>query len=350
MLTLTTNKVKTKNMKKHNTPLLFSPGPSEISPASLHALSQPPIHHRTDEFESLLSQIFIKLKPLFQTENHVFILNATGTGAMEACLVNPLSPHDKVLSFNAGKFGERWGQMAKIFGYDVDEIVHPWGKAFDFEVFEKHLTQQKYDAFLVHACETSTATKFPISEIAKLLKRYQPDCLLLVDGITAVGCMDLPMDEIGIDGLIAGSQKSLGLMTGLSFVSFSERAWKKVLQSTTPKFYFDLVLEKKMNQKSATHFSSPVNLIYALDEKLNAIEKMGWSTFRGLSSKWQKQTRTFLETLGCCYFSESPSDSLSAFYLPKTIDVKKFQDKLLENGLYLAGGQDHLKEITPTSF
>ena len=344
LLTLKANKVKTKNMKEYNSPLLFSPGPTEISKSSLQAMARPAIHHRTDEFESLLGQTFTNLKPFFQTENHVFILNATGTGAMEACLVNPLSPGDKVLSFNAGKFGERWGEMARVFGYEVDEIIHPWGEAFDFEIFEKHLNKKNYNAFLVHACETSTATKYPIAEIAKVLRQHQPECLLLVDGITAVGCMDLPMDDIGIDGLIAGSQKSLGLMTGLSFVSFSDRAWKRVLQSKTPKFYFDLVAEKKANDKSATHFSSPVNLIYALDEKLKTIESQSWSNFRGLSAKWQKQTRAFLEDLGCCYFSKCPSESLSAFYLPKNIDVKKLQDNLLANGLYLAGGQDQLKD------
>lgn len=331
-------------MKEYNSPLLFSPGPTEISEQSLKALAKPPIHHRTDEFEALLHQTFLNLKPFFQTENHVFILNATGTGAMEASLVNPLSPKDKVLAFNAGKFGERWSQMATVFGCEVDEIKHPWGQAFDFEVFERFLSQKKYDAFLVHACETSTATKYPIAKIAKVLQKHQPDCLLLVDGITAVGCMDLPMDEIGIDGLIAGSQKSLSLMTGLSFVSFSDKAWQRVLKSKTPKFYFDLILEKKMNQKNATHFSSPVNLIYALDEKLKTIQKQGWSEFRAQSSKWQKQTRTFLESLGCCYFSQSPSDSLSAFYLPAYVDVKKLQDQLLTNGLYLAGGQDQLKD------
>lgn len=331
-------------MKEYNSPLLFSPGPTEISKASLQALARPAIHHRTDEFESLLGQIFVNIKPFFQTEQHVFILNATGTGAMEACLVNPLSPSDQVLSFNAGKFGERWGHMARTFGYSVDEIIHPWGESFDFEIFEKHIKAKKYDAFLVHACETSTATKYPIKEIATRLRQHQPECLLLVDGITAVGCMDLPMDEIGIDGLIAGSQKSLGLMTGLSFVSFSDRAWAKVVNSKTPKFYFDLIAEKKANQKNATHFSSPVNLIYALDEKLKTIANQDWSNFRGLSGKWQKQTRAFLESLGCCYFSQSPSESLSAFYLPEHINVKKLQDNLLTNGLYLAGGQDQLKD------
>ncbi len=331
-------------MKEFNSPLLFSPGPTEISDSSLQALARPPIHHRTDEFEALLHQTFKLLKPFFQTENHVFILNATGTGAMEACLVNPLNRYDKVLAFNAGKFGERWAQMARIFGFDVDEIIHPWGETFNFEVFENYLSQKKYHAFLVHACETSTATKYPIAEIARVLKKQQPDCLLLVDGITAVGCMDLPMDDIGIDGLIAGSQKSLGLMTGLSFLSFSDKAWAKVLLSKTPRYYFDLIPEKKLNQKNSTHFSSPVNLIYALEHKLNLINEIGWSNFRSLSSVWQKQTRSFLESLGCCYFSNAPSESLSAFYLPTDISVKTLQDRLLHNGLYLAAGQDHLKD------
>lgn len=331
-------------MKDDNRPLLFSPGPTEISAESLKILSAHPIHHRTDEFEGLLKETFELLKYFFQTQNHVFILNATGTGAMEASLINVLNQGDTVLAFDAGKFGERWAEMAKVFGCNVDTIKYPWGKSFDFKVFEKQLKLKKYDAFLVHACETSTATQYPIAEISKMLKSIQPDCLLIVDGITAVGCIDIPMDELKIDALIAGSQKSLGLMTGLSFVSFSELAWKKALQCKTPRFYFDLVLEKKMNVKNSTHFSSPVNMINALHYKLCEIKKIGIKNFINHSAKLQNVTRDFLESLGCTYFSESPSNSLSAFYLPKNIQVAKLQDALLKNGLYLAGGQDHLKD------
>lgn len=331
-------------MKEYNNPLLFSPGPTEISAQSLKELARPPIHHRTDEFELILKRTFHNLKYFFQTENHVFLLNATGTGAMEACLVNTLSPNDHVLAFDGGKFGERWAEMAKAFGCHVDVFKQSWGEVFDFKSFENHLTSKNYNAFLVHACETSTGTKYPIKEISELLHKIQPDCLLLVDGITAVGCMDLPMDEYRIDGLIAGSQKSLGLMTGLSFVSLSPKAWKKVLTSKTPKYYFDLIKEKKMNEKDSTHFSSPVNMIYALDDKLQSIRNHGIENFIVDTKKWQTLTKEYLENVGCRYFSKSPSESLSAFFLPNNIDVKAFQDRLLENGLYLAGGQDHLKD------
>lgn len=330
-------------MKEYNSTLLFSPGPTQISEEDLKALSTPPIHHRTKQFEAVFAEVLQNLKSYFQTENHVFILNATGTGAMEACLVNPLSPGAKVLSFEAGKFGERWSQMAETFGYEVDKITQPWGQKFDLDLFEDNLTKKSYDAFLIHACETSTATRYPISEISTILHKIQPECLLLVDGITAVGCMDLPMDELKIDGLIAGSQKSLGLMTGLSFVSFSDRAWQKVLTSNTPKFYFDLVEEKKMNDQNTTNFSSPVNMIYALQNRLETIKSLGWTNYFAQSLKWQKQTRAFLEKLGCCYFSEDPSPSLSAFFMPEKINVNNFQKGLLERGLYLAGGQGDLK-------
>jgi serine---pyruvate transaminase len=336
--------VKTKFMKEYNNPLLFSPGPTEISKESLKALSQPPIHHRTDEFEATLKEAFENLKMFFQTKNHVFILNATGTGAMEACIVNLLNAEDHVLAFDAGKFGERWAEMAKTFGCNTEIIKQDWGKPFNFELFEKKLSEKKYKAFLVHACETSTATKYPIKEISQKLKKIQPECLLLVDGITAVGCMDLPMDEYQIDGLVAGSQNSLGLMTGLSFISFSEKAWAHTKNAKMPRYYFDLVKEKKMNDKYSTHFSSPVNMIYALADKLERIKALGIQNFIGNSKKWQLQTQKFLEKLGCVYFSESPSESLSAFYLPQNVNVKKLQDELLKNGLYLAGGQDHLKD------
>lgn len=330
-------------MKEYNSPLLFSPGPTEISPQSLFALSRPPIHHRTDQFESVLKECFANLKLFFQTKDHVFILNATGTGAMEACIINVLNKGDKVLALDGGKFGERWASMSEIFGFDTDVLKSEWGKKFDFESFEQYLRKNKYSAFLVHACETSTATKYPIKEINELLKKIQPECLLLVDGITSVGCTDLPMDELGIDGLIAGSQKSLGLMTGLSFLSFSERAWKRVLKNSTPKFYFDMVKEKKMNMSYATHFSSPVNMINALAERLSYIKEIGIDSYIRRSLFLQGQTVSFLKELGCSIFSESPSESLTAFELPEPMKASELQDLLLKNGLYLAGGQDHLK-------
>ncbi len=331
-------------MKESDITLLFSPGPTQIASEDLKALAQHPIHHRTPQFEVIFANVLKKLKNFFQTDNHVFLLNATGTGAMEACLVNPLSPSSHVLSFEAGKFGERWTQMASKFECKVDTMTQPWGQKFDMDLFKKKLSNKPYEAFLIHACETSTATKYPINEISEVLREMQPDCLLLVDGITAVGCMNLPMDEYKIDGLIAGSQKSLGLMTGLSFISFSDRAWDKVLKSTTPRFYFDLVPEKKMNIQNTTNFSSPVNMIYALHNRLNTIESLGWNNYFEQSLNWQKQTRNFLEDLGCCYFSEDPSPSLSAFYLPRNINVKEFQKSLLHSGLYLAGGQGDLKD------
>ena len=330
-------------MNTHKHPLIFSPGPTMVSHYSLNQLASPPIHHRTHEFSTCLQESFRGLKYFFQTQNHVFCLNATGTGALEACIVNSFPPESPILCLDGGKFGERWANIAETYGCQVDRIKLSWGQAFDFEVFKTHLQRKTYKAFLIQACETSTATAYPIAKISSVLKEIQPNCFLYVDGITAVGCMDLKMDRDSIDGLVCGSQKSLGLTTGLSFASFSPRAWSTIESCPTPRFYFDLIKEYKDNQKGFTHFSSPVNSILSLNQKLQWIQKIGLESFYQKTQILNQLVQKFLTQLGCEIFSQSPSPSVTAFYLPQRLKTSSFQKTLLEKGLFLAGGQGPLK-------
>ena len=324
--------------------LLFSPGPTLVSPRTLQILSEPTGHHRTSEFQAQFRQVLDLLKTLYQTQDgHVFCLTSTGTGAMEASVINFLNASEKVLYYNAGKFGERWGQLARCYGLETHELKQEWGQSFPLESFEQLLKTEKFSAFLLQACETSTATCQPLAEVSVLLKKYQPDCLLIVDGITAVGAYDLPMDQLGIDILVSGSQKALGLPTGLAFLGASPRALTKMVSVQQPRFYFDLRAEKKANDQDTTNFSTPVAQILALKFKLEFLFTQGLQKYFLKTQALQESTLNFLKDFGCRVYSQSPSPSLTAFSLPQGSPTEAFQKHLKADGLYLAGGQDHLK-------
>lgn len=323
---------------------LMAPGPVALHPEVLRTLAAPMVHHRTPLFDQILAHALKKLKLVFQTEEAVFILNGTGSSGMEAALVNLLNPGDEVLSIVSGKFGERWRDMAKTFGYKVHEISVPWGEAVLADQVTSELTNNpKIKAVLCQACETSTAVLHPIQEIAEKLKKF-PETLFLVDAITAAGTMPLPMDEWGLDAVVAGSQKAFMLPTGLSFVAFSKKAKNAFQTSTTPRYSFDLRLEEKANQKGETFFSSSVTMIRALDKALDIMLKNGLTAWYKNSTNRASFTIRVAQKLGLELYSKSPSPSLTALLIPPNIDGQKLREHLEKKyNVTVMGGQDQLK-------
>ncbi len=223
---------------------LFTPGPVPVSPRVLLTQAQPITHHRLPEFSEILKEIRENLKYLFQTEKEVYFFASSGTGAMEAAIVNLFSPEDKVIVVEGGKFGERWRELAETFGLKPIVIEVEWGKAVRTEEVEKTLRKHPdAKAILIQACETSTGVKHPVHEIAELTRNRET--LLVVDAITALGVYPLPMDKLGLDVVITGSQKALSLPPGLSFIAFSDKALEISKTSKLPKYYFNLQREKK---------------------------------------------------------------------------------------------------------
>jgi aspartate aminotransferase-like enzyme len=324
--------------------ILLAPGPVNLHPEVERILGLPMIHHRIPEFDQILSRVLKGLKEVFQTQNQVFIHTSTGSGGMESLLVNTLSPGDKVLSIDSGKFGERWAEMAKTFGTQVSAIKVPWGEAVKISEIENFLkTNPDTRAVLCQACETSTAVAHPIKEIGQLVSKY-PETLFLVDGITAVGAYPLPMDEWHIDGLVAGSQKAFMLPTGLSFVSFSKKAWTFVEKAKMPRFYFDIRQEKKANDKGETLFSSAVTLIRALDYVLEEIKKTGVEGLYKTIHRRAEMTRLFAPKLKLQLFAEVPSDSVTALKVPDHLDSQKIRQHLeTAFNITIMGGQDQAK-------
>lgn len=322
---------------------LMAPGPVNLHPKVREILAEPMIHHRTPEFDKILAQALTRLRAVFQTTEPVYMISSTGSGGMESLLVNTLSPGDTVLAVNSGKFGERWIEMAKTFGVNVNEIKVPWGQAVSAEVIQEKLKEKSYQAVLTQACETSTGVLHPIQKIGDVVKAY-PKTLLLVDAITALGAVPMPMDQWHIDGLVGGSQKAFMLPTGMSFVAFSKKAQATFAHSKIPKFYLDIRKEIAANAKGETFFSSNVTLIKALNFVLADVEKQGLESLFKSIQRRADFTAEMIQLLGLKSYAQTKSASLTAVVVPTTIDGQKLRE-LIESdfNLTLMGGQDQAK-------
>ncbi|MGE5084869.1 MAG: pyridoxal-phosphate-dependent aminotransferase family protein [Bacillota bacterium] len=323
---------------------LLAPGPVNLHPEVRKALALPMIHHRTPEFDKILKRVLAGIKSVFQTSEDVYLLSCTGSGGMEALLVNVLSPGDKVLAIVSGKFGERWAEMAKTYGADVTIMNVPWGEAAKPEYVADHLKRfPETRAVLCQACETSTAVAHPIQEIGKIVSEYD-DTVLLVDAITALGAYPLPMDAWKIDGLVAGSQKAFMLPTGMAFVAFSQKAAKFIDGAKFPRFYFDIRKERKANAAGETFFSSNVSILRALDVVLNLINQRGLAGLFHDIHRRAEFTRLFAPKLGFTLYAKSPSDSVTALTVPTHLDGQKIRLELEEShNITIMGGQDQVK-------
>lgn len=322
---------------------LLTPGPTAIPENVLAKFAEPVVHHRTTIFEETFKQLQELLQWLFQTKQPVLTLTSTGTGAMDAAVSNLFSPLDEVIFINGGKFGERWGKIAKAYGVKAHEIKLEWGKALDPAVLEQKLKEfPNSKAVLFQASETSTGVLAPTRAIVDLCKKY--NVLSVCDGITAVGIFNLPMDEWGIDVLITGSQKALMLPPGLAFIALSEKAWKATEKSLCPKFYLNLTAEKKNQEKQQTAWTPAISLIQGGVESLSMLRKQGLSSLFEHHEKLASATRNAARALGLELFSEAPSPVLTTVRVPSSFSVdqgKKIQ-KIMQDkhGVIIMGGQD----------
>ena len=330
-------------MKKKSPPILLTPGPVPACSSVLEALAEPMIHHRTQAFVEQLRQAQQLLQKFFQTKQPVLILNATGTGAMSSALLNTLSPGDQVLSVSAGRFGERWAEIAENYHLNVIKLSVPWGTIIKTEEIKRELQKNKnIKAILSQACETSTGVLHPIKELAEMCQQHQ--VLFILDAISALGAVDIPMDKWGIDILIGGSQKSFGLPAGMSFIALSEKAWSFNKESKMPVYYLDLKKELTAQSKGQTAFSSNVAFVRALTKALAPIEQQGLQFFTQRSKKLSQITLEFCKKLNLQIYAENPSPSVTSITLPSHIDGVQLK-KQIENqyNVVVGGGQDKLQ-------
>jgi aspartate aminotransferase-like enzyme len=322
---------------------LLSPGPTPIPNEVALAMSETMIHHRTPQFNRVFDEARQGLKKLFGTRNDVLILSSSGTGAMEASVANLFSPGDEVLVVNGGKFGERWLNISNAYGLKPIEMPVPWGQAVKVAEVEKQLkAHPDVRGVMIQASETSTTVLHPVKEIAQLTKNGP---LFIVDGVTAVGVVPMPVDEWGIDVLVTGSQKALMLPPGLGFVALSDRAWERTKQAKLPRFYFDLNLERKNQQKGSGAFTPAVSLIFGLRASLDMIQREGVENVYARHLRLCRATRAAATALGLKLLApDSPSPAATGIYLPDGIDADQVLDYLRDKmNITLAEGQDQLK-------
>ncbi|MGB7189286.1 MAG: aminotransferase class V-fold PLP-dependent enzyme, partial [Acidobacteriaceae bacterium] len=306
---------------------LFTPGPTPLLPAAQFAMAAADIHHRTVEFRALYQRVLDQLKEFVGTKQDVLLLACSGTGAMEASISNLTSPGDRVLVLSAGKFGERWRDIAKAFGCEVDVVSAPYGGTFLLEDVRKAL-KPGLRAVLMQATETSTGVRHDVEAVAELVKKHESGALLVVDAITGLGTTHLDVDGWGVDVIIGGSQKAVMIPPGLAYLSLSERAWAAAETSKNPRYYFDLRKERKNAQKGESSYTPAVALIAALGAALDFIAEQGGGDLatgrKALVDNAETcaaMTRAAVEALGLRLFApDSPAAAATAVYAPEGLD------------------------------
>ena len=323
---------------------LFTPGPTPVPPRTLLAMASPIIHHRSPEFSQILAEVKEGLKYVFQTNNDVLLFVSTGTGAMEGAVANVLSPGEKALVVRGGKFGERWAEICKAYGIETINLDIEWGRCVKVEkILEYLIKYNDIKAVFIQAHETSTGVKFPLKKIGEALK--DRDVVLVVDAISALGAIELLVDDWHLDIVVGASQKALMLPPGLSFVSISEKGWKWIERSKLPKYYFDFKKEADALKRNQPAYTSAVSLVIGLLENLRYIKKRGLKNIIEHHRRLSEATKSAIKAMGLNLFTkEGLSEAITVVEVPPGIDGKEVVRLLKEEyGIMIAGGQGRLK-------
>jgi aspartate aminotransferase-like enzyme len=329
---------------------LFTPGPTPLLPAAQTAMASFTAHHRTADFKALFQRVLADMKDFVGTKNDVLVLACSGTGVMEASVSNLTSPGDKVLVLTAGKFGERWTGLAKAFGCKVDVLSVPYGETFSLDDIRARV-KPDVRAVFVQATESSTGARHDIEGIARIVRESGDETLLVVDAITGLGTTHLDVDKWGVDFIIGGSQKALMMPPGLAYCAVSERAWKRMDATTSPRYYFDLRKERKSAAKGETAYTPATSLFAALGAALDFIRNMGSGDLAKGREKLidnaelcAEMTRAGAKALGLKLFASAPGAALTAITSPDGLDSGKIVKDFRESfDAVIANGQGEMK-------
>ena len=329
---------------------LFTPGPTPLLPAAQTAMAAFTAHHRTADFRALFQRVLGDMKEFIGTKNDVLVLACSGTGVMEAAVTNLTSPGDKVLVLTAGKFGERWTGLAKAFGCSVDVFSVPYGETFSLDEVRSRV-KPDVRAVFVQATESSTGARHDVQGIAKIVRGQGDHPLLVVDAITGLGTTHLDVDGWGVDVTIGGSQKALMMPPGLAYCAVSERAWKRMDSTTSPRYYFDLRKERKSAAKGETAYTPATSLFAAMGAALEFVRGMG----NGDLAKGREElvnnaelcaemTRAGAKALGLKLYASAPAAALTAISSPEGLDSGKIVKEFRESfDAVVANGQGEMK-------
>ena len=321
---------------------LFTPGPVMVPEKTLLKMAEPIFHHRTPQYENLFADVNSKLKRFFLTEGDVFTLASSGSGGMEAAVVNILSGGDKAITVRGGKFGERWYDLCVAYGIETIPIDVEWGYAVTPEQIKNALDNNPgVKAVFTTQSETSTGILTDLKAIGEVMKDY--DVALVTDAVSGLGVHELRPDEWGVDVVVSGSQKTIMLPPGLGFISISKNSWDLVERSDLPKYYWDLKKYKKSLEKNQNPFTPPVSLIVGLNENLDMILEEGLENIWKKCALVAKAMRAGIKAIGLEIFPKDPSNVLTAILLPSSVDGVALVKALKKNGIFPAGGQEALK-------
>ncbi|MBI4055775.1 MAG: alanine--glyoxylate aminotransferase family protein [Elusimicrobia bacterium] len=325
--------------------VLLTPGPTPVPPEVAARSAEPILHHRTHEFQEILTSLREELKKIFLTRGEVLIFSASGTGAMESAVVNLHSPGEEVLVYACGVFGRRWAEIAQAFGLSVRLVEEEWGHPCDPARLASELKKSPSvrAVYLTHT-ETSTGTLCDLKGLTRSVRESAPEALTVADAISGLGGQELRMEEWGLDGVVSASQKGLMNAPGLAFVALSERAWQRTAQARLGRFYWDYRRVRKFLAEQQTPFTPPVSLIVAQHEAVRMLLERGLENIWRENARMAVAVRSAVEKLGLSIFSRCPCDVLTAAVLPDSVDGQRLVRHLREKyRVSIAGGQAALK-------
>jgi aspartate aminotransferase-like enzyme len=323
---------------------LLTPGPTPLYPPALHAMMASDIHHRTEDFRKVYRSCLADLKEVMGTAHDLLMFAASGTGAMDAAVSNLFSKGDKVVVCSAGKFGERWAEIAKAYGLDATVLTASYGDVVTPQRVEAALAQEPATkGVFVQASETSTGAMHDVEAMGRAISKT--DAIFVVDAITGFGTMPLDIDGWGLDVAIGGSQKAFMIPPGLAFMSVSPKAWKLAETATLPHYYFNLKKEKKSGDAGESSWTPSTSLILAMAEALRYVKQIGMPHLIVNAQMLAQATRAAVQALGLELFAPgSPGSSVTAVKAPAGMDsgviVKEFRSRF---GAIIANGQGTMK-------
>ena len=316
--------------------MLLTPGPTPVPEFVRKAMADETIHHRTPEFEAIFEKTRKLLLEILGMSECVMIASS-GTGAMEACITNLC--HKKALTINAGKFGERFGKICTAFEIPHTELKYDWNTPASIEdIMEVIKNDNDIDAIYIQICESAGGLRHPVEDIAKEIKEYNKNIMVVADGITAIGVEKI--DTTNIDAVITGSQKALMLPPGLSMIGFSDEAVAKI-NTKSAGYYLNLASEIKKQQQNTTAYTAATTLIIGLGAILEKIKEDGFENLYTKTAIRASATREALEAIGLKVFPTSPANAMTTIYTEDSNAIRKILKE--QFNVNIAGGQDHLK-------
>lgn len=323
------------------------PGPTVVPTEVLEAQAQPMINHRGPEFAAILRRVSTRLQYFFQTEAPVLTYPASGTGGQECAVVNLFSPGDHVVAITIGAFGNRLAKIATTYGLNVTRIEFPWGQAADPDVVAERLNElPAYKGVLITHNETSTGVTNDVKTLAAIIRRHNPNALIVVDAVSSLGCVPLEMDQWDLDAVFTGSQKGWMTPPGIMMIAGSPRAWEANKTAKLPHFYFDWANTRKKLEQWQHPITSPVSLFYSLDVALEMMLAEGREAIFERHQRTGNYVRQRARAMGLQLLAdhERASNTVTALLTPAGINTKGLLKKLREEDqVVLAGGQEHLE-------